>query len=91
MINNNMWWINGCDNYKTNDYINTTTCSGVQVSKLTDLTLLMWTPRFLCIPAHLIHKNIPKFQLAHRGPGVKERKNKTKHVIIEPFFTNDSN
>lgn len=46
----------------------TATCSGVHVSKLTDFTLEMWTPRFLCIPAHRIHKNTPKFHDAQRGP-----------------------
>ncbi|KAG8261577.1 hypothetical protein J6590_070018 [Homalodisca vitripennis] len=46
----------------------TTTCSGVHESKLTDLTLEMWTPRLRWIPAHRIHKKIPRFQDAHLGP-----------------------
>ena len=70
----------------------TTTCSGVQESKLTDFTahktrfltapiecheinfvpLEMWTPRFLCMPAQRIQRNIPKFQDAHLGPTQKD-------------------
>ena len=46
----------------------TVICSGVQESRLTLLTLEMWTPRFLWIPAHLMHMNTPRFQDAHRGP-----------------------
>lgn len=50
-------------------------CSGVHWSKLTDLTLDMWTPKFRCIPAHLIQIKTPVFQEAHRGPkGVKKIK-----------------
>lgn len=48
--------------------IRTVICSGVQESKLTDLTFEMWTPKFLCIPAQRIHKNTPRFHEAHLGP-----------------------
>lgn len=58
--------------------LHTTTCSGVHVSKLTDLTLLICTPRFLCIPAHRIHRKIPKFQLAHLGP--------VKYILIQDII-----
>ena len=40
----------------------------VHESKFTDLTLDIWTPRFLCIPAQRIQRNTPKFQVAQRGP-----------------------
>lgn len=43
-------------------------CSGVHWSKLTDLTLDIWTPRFRCIPAHLMQIKTPVFQEAHLGP-----------------------
>lgn len=43
------------------------TCSGSHVSKLTDLTREMWTPRFLWIPAQRMQRNTPRFQAAHRG------------------------
>lgn len=42
-------------------------CSSVQLSRSTDLTLLMWVPRPRCIPEHRMHMKIPRFQLAHRG------------------------
>ena len=44
------------------------TCSGVHVSKLTDLTLEMWTPKFLWIPAQRMQRKMPRFHDAHRGP-----------------------
>lgn len=44
------------------------TCSGDQVSKFTDLTRVMCTPRLRWIPAHRMHKNTPRFHDAHRGP-----------------------
>ena len=43
-------------------------CSSVHESRLTDLTLDICTPRLRCIPAHLMHKNIPRFHDAHLGP-----------------------
>ena len=46
----------------------TSICSGVQLSRFTDLTRDMWTPKFLCIPAQRIHINMPMFQEAHLGP-----------------------
>ena len=46
----------------------TATCSGVQVSRFTDFTLEICTPRLRWIPAHLMHKKIPKFHEAHLGP-----------------------
>jgi hypothetical protein len=50
----------------------TLTCSGVQASKFTDFTFEMCTPKFLWIPAQVIHTNIPRFQEAHLGPkGIK--------------------
>lgn len=42
-------------------------CSSVQVSRSTDLTLLMWVPMPRCMPEHRIHIKTPRFQLAHRG------------------------
>ena len=47
--------------------IQTSICSVVQVSRFTDLTFEIWTPRPLWIPEHRMHIKIPKFQLAHRG------------------------
>lgn len=47
-------------------------CSGVHWSRLTDLTLEMWTPRFRWIPAQRIHMNTPRFQEAQRGPETAE-------------------
>ncbi len=46
----------------------TSICSGVQESRLTDLTREMCTPRFLWIPAQRMHMKTPIFQLAHLGP-----------------------
>ena len=46
----------------------TASCSGVHESRLMDLTLDMCTPRLRCMPAHLIHRNTPKFHDAQRGP-----------------------
>lgn len=48
-------------------------CSGVHWSRLTDLTLEMWTPRLRWIPAQRIHMNTPRFQEAHRGPETGEK------------------
>lgn len=48
-------------------------CSGVHWSRLTDLTLEMWTPRLRWIPAQRMHMNTPRFHDAHRGPGVGKR------------------
>uniref|UniRef100_A0A2M4D6T9 Putative secreted protein n=1 Tax=Anopheles darlingi TaxID=43151 RepID=A0A2M4D6T9_ANODA len=45
-----------------------TTCSGVQLSRFTDFTRLMCTPRFRCMPAQRMQRNTPKFQDAQRGP-----------------------
>lgn len=42
-------------------------CSSVQVSKSTDLTLLICVPMPRCIPEHRMHMKTPRFQLAHRG------------------------
>lgn len=47
-------------------------CSGVHWSRLTDLTLEMWTPRLRWIPAQRMHMNTPRFQDAHRGPETGE-------------------
>ena len=46
----------------------TAICSGVHESKFIDFTLDICTPKFLCMPAHLIHKNTPMFHDAHLGP-----------------------
>lgn len=46
----------------------TATCSGVHVSKFTDLTLEMCTPKLRCMPAQRIHRKIPIFHDAQRGP-----------------------
>ena len=51
--------------------LHTAICSGVHESRLTDFTFEICTPRFLWIPAHRMHKNIPKFQDAHLGPKTK--------------------
>ncbi len=53
---------------KKRHYLLTAICSAVHWSRLTDFTLLMWTPRFRCIPAQRIQKNTPKFHDAQRGP-----------------------
>lgn len=45
----------------------TSTCSGVQLSKLTDRTKLIWTPRCLWIPEHCKQINIPSLTDAHLG------------------------
>lgn len=42
-------------------------CSSVHESRVTDLTLLICTPRPRCIPEHLMHRKMPRFQLAQRG------------------------
>jgi hypothetical protein len=42
-------------------------CSSVQVSRSTDLTLLMCVPIPRCMPEHRMQKKTPRFQLAHRG------------------------
>jgi hypothetical protein len=42
-------------------------CSSVQVSRSTDLTLLMCVPMPRCIPEHRMQIKTPRFQLAHRG------------------------
>lgn len=42
-------------------------CSSVQLSRSTDLTLLMCVPIPRWIPEHLMQIKIPRFQLAHRG------------------------
>ena len=46
----------------------TATSLGFQLSRLTLLTLLMWTPRFLWMPAQRMQRKMPRFQLAQRGP-----------------------
>lgn len=38
---------------------------------MTDFTFDRCTPKFLWIPAHRIHKKIPRFQEAHLGPDEK--------------------
>ena len=43
------------------------------MSRFTDFTLEMCTPRLRWIPAHLMHRNIPKFQDAHLGPERDEK------------------
>lgn len=42
-------------------------CSSVQVSRSTDLTLLICVPIPRCIPEHRMQIKTPRFQLAHRG------------------------
>lgn len=42
-------------------------CSSVQVSRSTDLTLLICVPMPRCMPEHRMHMKTPRFQLAHRG------------------------
>ena len=42
-------------------------CSSVQVSRSTDLTLEMCVPIPRWIPEHRMHMKTPRFQLAHRG------------------------
>lgn len=49
----------------------TWTCSCVHWSRLTDLTLEMWTPRLRWIPAQRMQTKMPKFQDAHLGPGTE--------------------
>ena len=63
----------------------TATWCGVHESRLTDLTLEMWTPKFRWIPAHLMHKNIPKFHEAHRGP--EKQRNGPWYIAIRMTFT----
>lgn len=46
----------------------TATCCGVHVSRLTLLTLDIWTPRLRWMPAQRMHRKIPKFHDAHLGP-----------------------
>ena len=46
----------------------TSTCFTVQVSKLTDLTKLICTPKFRWIPEQSMHMNTPRLAEAHRGP-----------------------
>jgi len=46
----------------------TETCSPVHESRFTDLTRETWTPRFRWIPAHRMHRKIPRFHDAHLGP-----------------------
>lgn len=48
--------------------ISTAICSGVHWSRLTDLTLEMWTPRLRWMPAHRMQMKMPKFHDVHRGP-----------------------
>lgn len=52
-------------------FLLTDTCSAVHESRLTDFTFDRCTPKFLWIPAHRIHKKIPRFQEAHLGPDEK--------------------
>lgn len=42
-------------------------CSSVQVSRSTDLTLLICVPMPRCMPEHRMQTKTPRFQLAHRG------------------------
>lgn len=42
-------------------------CSSVQESKSTDLTLLICVPMPRCIPEHRMQMKMPRFQLAHLG------------------------
>lgn len=42
-------------------------CSSVQASRSTDLTLLICVPIPLWMPEHLMQTKMPKFQLAHLG------------------------
>ncbi len=46
----------------------TSTCAGLQESRVHDFTLETWVPRPLCRPEHPIQINTPKFVDAHRGP-----------------------
>lgn len=42
-------------------------CSSVQASRSTDLTLLIWVPMPRWMPEQRMQMKIPRFQLAHRG------------------------
>ena len=53
-------------------YVYTWICSGVHWSRLTDLTLEMWTPRLRWMPAQRMHMNTPRFHDAHRGPKIRK-------------------
>lgn len=70
----------GCLSHLTQEqFVFTWICSGVHWSRLTDLTLEMWTPRLRWIPAQRIHMNTPRFQEAHRGPETGETSEEPRH------------
>ena len=54
----------------------TSTCSSVHLSRVTDLTLLMWVPSDLCSPPQRIQRKTPMFQDAQRVP------NNMKHKLM---------
>jgi hypothetical protein len=56
-------------------------CSSVQVSRSTDLTLLICVPIPRWIPEHRMQMKTPKFQLAHRGSAATVSKGA---ISIEP-------
>lgn len=59
-------------------------CSSVQESRSTDLTLLICVPMPRCIPEQRMHMKIPKFQLAHRGCLFLLQ---SAHVLLPSSFT----
>lgn len=71
--------------------LNTSICSGVHESRLTDFTLDICTPKFLWMPAQRIHMKTPRFQLAQRGPAQRERESdvikQCKHSDIDKTLT----
>ena len=44
------------------------------MSRVHDFILLISVPRFLCIPAHVMHRNVPRFVEAHLGAAGIKRK-----------------
>ena len=75
-------------------------CSSVQVSRSTDLTLLMCVPMPRCIPEHRMQMKTPRFQLAHRGSteqlvkalyvisrSVRLFRLQSEHVLLPSSFT----
>jgi hypothetical protein len=61
-------------------------CSSVQVSRSTDLTLLMCVPMPRCMPEQRMHMKTPRFQLAHRGSATCQhtsaRKNRLERTLV---------
>lgn len=61
-------------------------CSSVQVSRSTDLTLLMWTPMLRWMPEQRMQMKTPRFQLAHRGCLFLLQ---SAHILLGSNFTSD--